>query len=404
MPTPHTPMPSSNHGPANWSASADQSSPYFHGSLSGYQMPVQPQPYRTTDTAPLFHDAELSQRFSLSPSPHPAQISRSPSRPTVLSRQTTMVPSADSSTASPSTASTGVKPVVINCLAKDFSLTEYQCHHLHLFVEVGFSGGLSMPDVVTWLFALAVQFNLHNLRFEGDQNTQTMADLLEDLKTQLNKGFDFTKDQRNVLLKEKDTIGFKNVFSVPSREHLLRSEIHVISSSVRNRMREDIRDSLKKTLAQFTVDMNKKYRRSGSSVNHHLTTARNSVFRRFVAENQDLVWTVERPPGSDSENQQLSSTEPPNKKRKLPTGRSAKGEDFWSKVDEYFRVKIEEYQLDNLLSESWKAFIDQTLAFDKSRFQFLPIAQASSNIDSTNETPSTMGMASGPRALMALLN
>ncbi|KAK0229593.1 hypothetical protein EDD85DRAFT_957371 [Armillaria nabsnona] len=298
-------------------------------------------------------------------------------------------------------ASTGVEPVVIDCLVKDFSLTEYQ-HHLHLFVELtALQGGLSTPDVVTHLLALAVHFNLHNQHLEGDQNTQTMADLLEDLKTQLNKGFNFTKGQRdnicytqtayhdeedevfNVLLKEKDTIGFKNMFSVPSHKHLLCSEIHVISSSVRNWMREDICDSLKKTLAQFTVDMNKNV---------------------FVSENQDLVWTVEKPPGSDSENQQPSSTEPPNKKHKLPTGRSVKGKDFWSKVDEYFRVKIELYQSNNLLSDTWKPFIDQTLAYDKSCFQFLPIAQASSNIDSTNEAPSTMGMVSGPRALMALLN
>ncbi len=53
-----------------------------------------------------------------------------------------------------------------------------------------------MPDVMTRLFTLAIQFNLHNRCFDGDQNTATMADLLEDLKTQLNKGFNFTKDQR----------------------------------------------------------------------------------------------------------------------------------------------------------------------------------------------------------------
>ncbi len=57
-------------------------------------------------------------------------------------------------------------------------------------------GGLSMPDTLTRLFSLAVQFNLHNARFEGDQNAETMSSLLEDLKSQLVKGFDFTKVQK----------------------------------------------------------------------------------------------------------------------------------------------------------------------------------------------------------------
>ncbi|KAK0471276.1 hypothetical protein IW261DRAFT_1425262 [Armillaria novae-zelandiae] len=127
---------------------------------------------------------------------------------------------------------------------------------LHLFAELGnIQGGLSLPDMLTHLFSLTVQFNLHNKCFEGDQNAETMAGLLQDLKSQLVKGFDFTKAQKDnirflgrdilydpqrtayrdiedeifqsqrCLLREKDTLGFKNVFGIPSREHLLCSEV-----------------------------------------------------------------------------------------------------------------------------------------------------------------------------------
>ncbi|SJL16512.1 uncharacterized protein ARMOST_20038 [Armillaria ostoyae] len=327
----HSPMSSSNTELTNWTASQDtgnrHSPPYFSRTSSDYQTPL-PRPYSTG--ASFSYAALYSEQALPSPSPHPSSISWSPSSPTSPDHATMCPNGSINSSASSvpttvnlvntstSSVSPTIKPVVIDRLAKDFELAKPQCKHLHLFTE-------------------------------------------------------------NVLLKEKDNIGFKNVFGVPSREHLLHSEIHVISSSVRNRMREDIHDSLKKTLVEFTVDMNK------------------NVFHRFVAENQNLVWALEDP-CLEEENQPPHSTQPPKKKRKLPTGRSAKGEDFWSQMDEYFKGKIEQYQSDSLL------FIDQMLAYDKSGFKFLPITPAFSPAESGDEAPSTVSTGSGAKDLMALLN
>ncbi|KAK0462779.1 hypothetical protein IW261DRAFT_1576190 [Armillaria novae-zelandiae] len=407
----HSPIPVSKMNVTNWTSLLDSSC----------------QPTLSYSHPPIEYQTPPSHQYQMPWSP--------PSRPTTPNLDRTILnghtelPTTSILTAgrgldtSLPSAPTIIKPVVIDRLAKDFELAEPQRKHLHLFTELArLQGGLTMPDVMTCLFTLVIQFSLHNRCFEGDGNAATMAELLEDLKMQLNKCFDFTKDQRDniryiiwdvmynakrtayhdiepevftVLLKEKDTIGLKNVFGVPSREHLLRSEIHMISSS--------IRDSLKKSLVEFTAEMNKKYRRSGSSTNYHLTTARNSVFRRFVAEHQDLVWALEDPHLED-ENTVCHSVQPPKKRRKLPSGRSAKGEDFWSQLDKYFNVRIVLYQGDNLLSERWKPFIDQTLAYDQSGFKFLPIIPVSSPCDGADDADLTGSAGSGARDLMALLN
>lgn len=73
-------------------------------------------------------------------------------------------------------------------------------------------------------------------------------------------------------------------------------------------------------------------------------------------------------------------------------------------MDEYFKVRIEQYQPDNLLSVSWKPFIDQTLAYDKSGFKFLPMTPVSDAGDDGDEVDSMVSAGSGARHLMALLN
>ncbi|KAK0444178.1 hypothetical protein EV421DRAFT_1945490 [Armillaria borealis] len=360
MATPHTPAQSSTDNFTEWTplldySSASLSSPYIPSQVSDYSTPHRP----SLPITPYFSE--------VSPLPMPPT-----SAPVVLPStqpfltDSAMTPSNSNPTVPNQPSSVIVKPLVIDRLAKDFELSDPQRKHLYLFTELAsLQGGLSMPDALTRLFSLAVQFNLHNACFEGDQNAETMSSLLDDLKSQLVKGFDFTKVQKdNIrfvvrdiiydpqrmayhdiedevfrgLLKEKDTLGFKNVFGIPSREHLLHSEIHVISSSVRNRMQEDFHDSLKKNLADFTHDMNKKYR---------------CVFRRFVAENPDLVGAIDKAT-LDAENNQPNPIQPLSKKRKLASGRSAKGADFWSKIDEFLREKIELYKSSSLLSESWK--------------------------------------------------
>ena len=85
--------------------------------------------------------------------------------------------------------------------------------------------------------------------------------------------------------------------------------------------------------------------------------------RRFAWENKTILGVDE---DELSENEDAAELEAPAKKRKrtLAKGRIAQGDDFWSRVDSWFKEKIELWGSD-FSGVNWKMYVDLTfyLAF-----------------------------------------
>ncbi|KAK7015950.1 hypothetical protein R3P38DRAFT_3203652 [Favolaschia claudopus] len=309
-----------------------------------------------------------------------------------------------------------IKPLFIDTLARDMKLEDSQTECLHEFVALGSTGGgLSQADLVTRLYMLAVQFSdmAERRRIAAAETPTDFTGLWKDLKIRLSGNFTFTKDQEknirgvvrdviiepsrtvystmhhdvlDILKKRTEALSLDNVFGVPAREQIVAS----------------IQPKSWLSLAQFTYDCVQKYKSGGvpadipSSYSAHL-----ALLRRFAFDNPDLASAPASAPAStptvsDNEDDQdparpskrtrtdNSENDPdaaqPRKRARVPAGkgknkprggRIAAGEDFWGRVDEFFRKEVEDRGT-NLTGPKWKPlvrYIDKLVVDDNAQFR-----------------------------------
>ncbi|KAJ7498186.1 hypothetical protein B0H11DRAFT_2226324 [Mycena galericulata] len=301
-----------------------------------------------------------------------------------------------------------VSPLFVDNLAKDFGLTVVQRSQLHICAQLGSVGaGLTKADLSTRLFSLAV-FYTHSTKMERaaeQSNMNNVAQLLDDLRVRLDDDYRFTKEQmRNIRTQAQDTIyeatrtsfmmmhhdvleklrdnktsmKLTSVFGNPSREKSLVSVVKKTCSSVRNSLRQDIRNSIcgdaPATLATFTYVSATKFKRGGPGPNLDVGfSIHNAILRRFAMENPAIIG-VEEVEADEEDNIDEGSPEPPSKKRKLSAtthagGRIPKGKDFWSRVDAFFAQKIKDFGSKNLQNAGWKEFTAETVQNDERLFR-----------------------------------
>ncbi|KAJ7688024.1 hypothetical protein B0H17DRAFT_1201703 [Mycena rosella] len=314
----------------------------------------------------------------------------------------------DVSFTEPSIPQLVLSPLFVDNLAKDFGLTAVQRNHVHTCAQLGsVNEGLTKADLSTRLFMLAVCYSESNemRRAAERNNTENLAQLLEDLRVRLDDGYTFTRDQmrsirsqaqdsiyeptrtsfmsmhNDVLQKLRDNKGptkLSNVFGNPSREKALASLVKKTCSSVRNSLRQDIRNSIcgdtPSTLSTFTYTSASKFKRGGPGLSLDIGyTIHNAHLRRFAIENPSIIGVEDVVEDEDSNDDPGSSPAPASKKRKLNTaahagGRIPKGKDFWSQVDAFFATKIHEFGSKNLQSPGWKEYNSETIRRDEQRF------------------------------------
>ncbi|KAK7464373.1 hypothetical protein VKT23_006540 [Stygiomarasmius scandens] len=275
-----------------------------------------------------------------------------------------------------------ITPLIVDTVAKDFQLEEWQRSILQNFVQLSTVGlGLQQADVLMRLYHLALQFHLFNRRFEGDENANSLKAMLADLKIRLVTSFVLTSDQSvsmqplyqitmdrhfdiqktirliaqellynpmrtcyremdkdvfDYISERQKAMRFENIFGDPAREKVLEKEIARTCSSVRNGFRQHIRDSVenKTTLVNFTYAMNKIYcRAGGEKFSSQTLLLRNAILRRFIWDNPHSVWKQESVKdiassttsnGNEDDSAQpagsflLDEEEPSKKRRKLP--------------------------------------------------------------------------------------
>ncbi|KAF7333087.1 hypothetical protein MVEN_02373700 [Mycena venus] len=332
-----------------------------------------------------------------------------------------------------------ISALFIDNLAKDLELDIAQRNHLQTLNQLGsVDGGLTKADLATRLFQLAIFFNHANdrKRADKDSNAGDLTQLIDDLRTRLDDGYFFTKEQtRNIRTQAQDTIfeatrtsfmgmhtdviqklrdnkttlKLNSVFGNPSREKSLVSLVKKTCSSVRNSLRQDIRNSIcgdtASTLAEFTYSSATKFKRGGPGLNLEVGyTVHIALLRRFAMENPSIIG-VEEVEDDDSNDDPGSSPAPPPKKRKITTtshagGRVPKGKDFWSQADAFFVKKIAEFGSKNLQGSGWKEYTNETIRRDELLFPTHVEEEMPSNpVPSTSSGVRTFGFGMGSSLL-----
>ncbi|KAK7034382.1 hypothetical protein R3P38DRAFT_2519170 [Favolaschia claudopus] len=291
-----------------------------------------------------------------------------------------------------------VPPLFVDNLAREFGLGDRDRLKLRGLLHVCGGAGLSAGLLLGLLYLLAAILSEAADRRRAAQDNQFGGDLLamvRDLQIRLDDSFSLTANQKAnirgevqnaiheptrmkfstmhadvlVRLKEKqDKLDLDNVFGVPVRENKMGSALKRACSSVRNAFRQDIRDSIDPAsfvdLEKFTYALARKYKLGGvAGESSDLYSIHAALLRRFAFDHPEPLWT--------DETEEPESSNPPTKKRKTTAkqgGRVAAGEDFWGKVDVYFKEQIE-LRGRNFKDTRWKPYIDRILADDKNRFE-----------------------------------
>ncbi|KAH7874931.1 uncharacterized protein C8R40DRAFT_1171043 [Lentinula edodes] len=326
-----------------------------------------------------------------------------------------------------------VTSLAVDNLAKDFSLTEEQRLTLQTFLKFGKVGkGLPAADLLTQLYSTALMLHLENKHPKEDENdVQTIRAMINDLRIRL-QTFSLSSTQNRLihlvahnkvydplrtcymdigtdvfvhLRANAEQLGFSNIMGNPAYEHALEGRVNKICSSVRNQFRQHIIDSITKkpiSAADFTHNMNKTYcHPGGPEFNSQHILLRNIVLRRFVYDRHQIDWAVEEETESIEGD---DNSEAPNKKRKRG-GRVARGCDFWSLVDTWYKDQKKDLGK-KLTDPRWKELLEEYTRYDESGFRETTGSSASSNGQNHMQTQSgsgTMTSGQGDSTLAALI-
>ncbi|KAJ7844240.1 hypothetical protein B0H14DRAFT_3868397 [Mycena olivaceomarginata] len=213
-----------------------------------------------------------------------------------------------------------IPPLYIDNLAREFGLGDRDRMKLRGLVQVvtAFGGGLSLENVAAHLYTVAIILSEAAERRRLEQENTFTGDLrtmMRDLQIRLDEGFTLTVNQRVILTNKKEGLDLDNIFGVPVREKKLMATVRKGCSSVRNALRQEIRDSIDPakfvTLDKFVYNLASKYKLGGvvgelsDTYNIHAV-----LLRRFAFDHPELLWTDEPVEDEDSES--------PPKKRKCP--------------------------------------------------------------------------------------
>ncbi|KAJ7830248.1 hypothetical protein B0H14DRAFT_3872708 [Mycena olivaceomarginata] len=151
-------------------------------------------------------------------------------------------------------------------------------------------------------------------------------------------------------------------------------------SSVRNAWRADLINGVDPknfvALTDFVYASALKYRSGGVGEGvPEIYTVHAVLLRRFVFDHPTLKASPaeEEAPDSDIEYDEGEDARLRKKPKKMPAkkaGKVAKGENFWGRVDEWFKAEVAE-RGSSLTGPKWKSYIDQLLIDDQRQFKRL---------------------------------
>ncbi|EAU81084.2 hypothetical protein CC1G_10375 [Coprinopsis cinerea okayama7 len=302
---------------------------------------------------------------------------------------------------------------LINYLGGQLSLSTDQVAHLHRFCQ--FIRDLrpcpyNPETLAARIYEIA--FNLWAINtldlkistLTPPSSGQSMAPtaqaaLLNDIALRLEDNFSLSQDQKKLVrrttqrliiqpsrlsysglatdgvrrVKQKYASQFANAFSTDSRTETTTAFFKRTASSVRNALRQDIRDSIGLGeegtgpihLSRFVVSVVLKYYgepESSDKLNTKGYVMKLALMRRFALEHKELLQLDD-----DSNSDNDDTTRAGSKRKRGRGGRIPKGEDFWGRFDRFLHEKIQVFGK-NILAEEWQRYFTETIAQDKERF------------------------------------
>ncbi|KAJ6503840.1 hypothetical protein C8R45DRAFT_1185850 [Mycena sanguinolenta] len=322
-----------------------------------------------------------------------------------------------------------IPPLFVDNLAKQYGLAERDLMKLRGLVQVGGSSSslllfieitlevvtmtgnsLSQSDLASRLYMTAIILSEAAERRRMEQANTFTGDvhaMMRDIKIRLDESFDLTKqlkaclyfsprltmhnirgvtqdmihdsgrtvfftmhvDVLPTLKSQQEKLRLDNIFGVPAREKKLVSALKRICSSVRNAFRQDIRDSIDPnkfiTLEDCTLALATKYKLGGAGELSDMFKIHAALLRRFAFDHPALLGVGEVVEDDDRDDDAASS--PPKKRKRTQGGRVAKGQDFWSQVDAYFKEEVTRRGR-NFKDLKWKTYVEQIIVDDNSKF------------------------------------
>ncbi|KAK7026730.1 hypothetical protein VNI00_015503 [Paramarasmius palmivorus] len=177
----------------------------------------------------------------------------------------------------------------------------------------------------------------------------------------------FSRLRQNFIINNAEALKFEYVLNLPHRLKLLRRECDIKASSVRNGLRQHVRNGVD---ADHGMTLEAFLRHTVPCMHiqgvypSEVVTFKVVLLRRFVVDNPHIVWADE-----DVDNGQADGE--PAKKWKKTTravgGRIAKGKDFWTLFDQYLTEKVNELGK-KINAPEWKKLLTQLSAEDAAGF------------------------------------
>ncbi|ETW79799.1 hypothetical protein HETIRDRAFT_117137 [Heterobasidion irregulare TC 32-1] len=266
-------------------------------------------------------------------------------------------------------------------VAMKSALSTQQHEDLRSIIELG--SNLESGDVQIRIWQLACQYETRNLLEELQKEITSIGNIVRELKEESHTKFELTSEQKTTLNNVCKDMAFSpkrvawrqlhielqfaethelfaGIKGNDLREKVLLNDCKEKARNTRTQLRLGIIDSILEhlDLERTTYRIAEKFRRGGPGsqlpVDYQIHVA---LLRRWSYENdKELAEAAARTHG-----------EPMTKKRK-GTGKVAKGEDYWSKVDMWFVARVQEWG-SNLNNPGWHKYITETVKLDLTIFR-----------------------------------
>ncbi|KAH6876647.1 hypothetical protein BKA70DRAFT_1276991 [Coprinopsis sp. MPI-PUGE-AT-0042] len=283
----------------------------------------------------------------------------------------------------------------VEYLRQRFLLDQVQYDDLVEYLMICTMGGDLMPahELVSKLFAMARQMAAENRLYQqllkADRTHDTeIQNILADITARLGSSFAVTPeivktirivaiqlmleptrtcwkeldhDTEVELGRNKDSYNIREIFEHPAWLKELRRVIRSSVASVRNKFREQLRDSLfgsKKSSANaFVLGTARRYHRKVGGPKDELPYFWQAIILRKIALDNRAVLN------RADDDEEAETPSPPGSKRRRGEGRIPDGEDWWGIVDAWFKREMKTRGT-NLTEGQWPELIQAAAVED----------------------------------------
>ncbi|KAK1228795.1 hypothetical protein PQX77_008156 [Marasmius sp. AFHP31] len=300
-----------------------------------------------------------------------------------------------SSTAPPLSVPASARDVVLRLrvekLAKDCGLIDWQKQTLMTaaMIPSELNEEIPLSYILLQVCSVGAVFQCFNRTVDDDDVLSGYRGVLKQMNHSLDKAFKLTRDQESDIrdwvryklwdpyrldhrarlvddvflhiTNNAEALGFGNIQNIPHRLNELKREIGDKARSIKNGLRQKIRNSVDpEDPTRLTIFL-RLHRNSymfpgcqGYSDEH--VTLKIVLMRRFMVDNPDMVWGDVKGDGEGGGSSTLAAG-----------GRVPKGADFWTKFDEFVNANVARLGK-QIKSPPWRTYFAELCKYDNDGF------------------------------------